>query len=293
LINSMTAYGKGDFLQHGKRFLVEIKSLNNRYRDVILRIPRNLQGFEKELRSLVDSKVRRGRVEVFFQIESSQEAPPYALELNVPLVDAYLKVFEELSNHSGLKQELKLETLIQMNDVVNIKTDTEDEEEMGKGLYSTLSMGLDSLVEMRRQEGAAIEIDLRKRIDRIEGFIGEVRGLTSQIVEAYRGRLKENVEKLSQGVSVDEDRIVQEVAIFAERCDITEELVRMGSHLEQFRTYLDMDDVVGRRLDFLIQEMNREVNTLGSKASDSFVSKTVVEMKAELEKLREQVQNVE
>ncbi len=289
----MTAYGKGDFLQNGKRFLVEIKSLNNRYRDVILRIPRNLQGFEKELRSLVDSKIKRGRIEIFFQIESSNEAPPYALELNLPLVDAYLKIFEKLSSHSGLEQEFNLETLLQMNDVVNIKTDTEDEEEMGKGLYTTLSLGLDSLVEMRRKEGAAIEIDLRKRLDRIAGFIGEVRGLTSQIVEAYGVRLRENVEKLTQGVSVDEDRIAQEVAIFAERSDITEELVRMASHLEQFRTYLEMDDVVGRRLDFLIQEMNREVNTLGSKASDSFVSRTVVEMKAELEKLREQVQNVE
>jgi len=289
----MTAYGKGDFLQNGKRFLVEIKSLNNRYRDVILRIPRNLQGFEKDLRSLIDKKIRRGRIEVSFQIESSHEAPPYALELNLPLVDAYLKIFDQLSDHSGLKQDIKMETLIQMNDVVNIKTDMDDEEEMGKGLYMTLSRGLDSLMEMRQTEGAAIEIDLKKRLERIEGFVGDVRGRTSEIVEAYQVRLTENVAKLCQGVSVDADRIAQEVAIFAERADITEELVRMGSHLEQFKTYLKMDDVVGRRLDFLIQEMNREVNTLGSKASDGFVSRTVVEIKAELEKLREQIQNVE
>ena len=289
----MTAYGKGECLRDGKRFMVEIKSLNNRYRDVVLRLPRNLQGFEKDLRSLIDSKIRRGRIEVFFQIESSREAPPYALELNLPLVDAYLKIIEELSSRAGIKGEIPLETLLQMNDVINIKTDTDDEEVTGKSLHETLSLGLDSLIDMRRKEGSAIEADLRKRLKRIEGFIKEVRARTPEIAAAYRVRLMENVEKLCEGVSVDEDRIAQEVAIFAERSDITEELVRMGSHLEQFAAYLEMDDVVGRRLDFLIQEMNREVNTLGSKASDSFVSRIVVEMKAELEKLREQVQNVE
>jgi len=293
LIKSMTAYGKGDCLRDGNRFLVEIKSLNNRYRDVIIRMPRNLQGFEKQLRTLVDKKVRRGRIEVFFQMESSQEAPPYALEPNLPLVDAYLKIFDQMSERSGLKQDLRLETLLQMNDMVKVKTDTEDEEEMGKGLHETLSLGLDSLVEMRRKEGAAIEADLRKRLKRISGFVDDVRGRTPEIMQAYGIRLKENVEKLCQGVEVDRDRIAQEVAVFAERSDITEELVRMGSHIEQFNTYLELDDVVGRRLDFLIQEMNREVNTLGSKASDGLVSRIVVEMKAELEKLREQVQNVE
>lgn len=289
----MTAYGKGDYPHDDKRFLVEIKSLNNRYRDIIIRMPKTLQGFEKQLRTLIDSKIGRGRVEVFFQIESSREAPPYALELNMPLVDAYLKIFSQLSSRSGLSQELRLETLLQMNDVVNVKTDTDDEGEMGKGLYEALSLGLDSLVEMRGKEGAAIETDLRKRLKRVGGFVNDVRGRIPEIVAAYGIRLKENVEKLCQGVKVDGDRIAQEVAIFAEKSDITEELVRMGSHIEQFGEYLDMDDAVGRRLDFLIQEMNREVNTLGSKASNGFVSRIVVEMKAELEKLREQVQNVE
>jgi uncharacterized protein (TIGR00255 family) len=289
----MTAYGKGDYPHADKRFLVEIKSLNHRYRDIVIRMPKNLQGFEKQLRALIDKKIRRGRVEVFFQIESSREAPPYALELNMPLVDAYLKIFAQLSSRSGLNQEMRLETLLQMNDVVNVKTDTDDEEEMGKGLYETLSLGLDSLVEMRQKEGNAIETDLRKRLKRVGGFVNDVRGRTPEIVKAYGIRLKENVEKLCQGIEVDRDRIAQEVAIFAERSDITEELVRMGSHLEQFSEYLETDDAVGRRLDFLIQEMNREVNTLGSKASDGFVSRIVVEMKAELEKLREQVQNVE
>jgi uncharacterized protein (TIGR00255 family) len=293
MIKSMTAYGKGDFPYADKRFLVEIKSLNNRYRDIIIRMPKNLQGFEKTLRTVIDSKIKRGRIEVFFQIESAREAPPYALELNMPLVDAYLKIFDQLSSRSGIDQDIRLETLLKMNDVVNVKPDTDDEEAMGKGLHDTLSLGLDSLVEMRRKEGAAIEIDLKKRLKRVDGFVREVRGRTAGIVEAHAIRLKENVEKLLQGIEVDADRIAQEVAIFAERSDITEELVRLDSHIEQFSEYLKMDDAVGRRLDFLIQEMNREVNTLGSKASDGFVSRIVVEMKAELEKLREQIQNVE
>lgn len=293
MIKSMTAYGKGDYPHDGKRFLVEIKSLNNRYRDIIFRMPKNLQGFEKNLRTVVGQKIRRGRVEIFFQMESSGDAPALTLELNVPLVDAYLKVFSQLSSRSGLNQELRLETLLQMNDVVNVKTVADDEAEMEKGLYGSLLLGLDSLVEMRQKEGAAIEADLRKRLERVVGFVVHVRRRAPEIAEAYGIRLKENVERLRQGVEVDADRIAQEVAIFAERSDITEELVRLESHMAQFSEYLEMDDAVGRRLDFLIQEMNREVNTLGSKASDALVSKIVVEMKAELEKLREQVQNVE
>ena len=182
-----------------KRFLVEIKSLNNRYRDVVLRLPKNLQGLEKDLRDLVDSKIKRGRVEVFFQIETSQEAPPYKLELNLPLVDAYLNIFDQLLNRSKLNQELRLETLLQMNDVVIVRTDVENEKEIGKALSRALSMGLDSLIEMRKKEGAAIEIDLRKRLDKISGFVEDVRGRTSGIVEAYQARLKENVERLCPG----------------------------------------------------------------------------------------------
>ena len=196
----MTAYGKGDCVRDGKRFMVEIKSLNNRYRDVVLRLPRNLQGFEKELRSLIDKKIRRGRIEVFFQNESSHEAPPYALELNLPLVDAYLKIFEQLSSRSGIKQEIPLETLLQMNDVVNVKTDTDDEEETGKSLHETLSLGLDSLIDMRQKEGAAIEVDLRKRLKRIEGFVKDVRARIPEIAAAYRVRLMENRgETVSRG----------------------------------------------------------------------------------------------
>ena len=165
--------------------------------------PKNLQGFEKKLRTLIDEKIRRGRIEVFFQIESSKEAPPYTLELNMPLADAYLKIFDQLGNHSGLNQELRLETLLKMNDVVNVKTDPDDEEEMGKGLYETLSRGLDSLVEMRQQEGAAIELDLRKRLKRVGGFVNDVRGRTPEIVRAHSIRLRENVQRLCQGVEVD------------------------------------------------------------------------------------------
>jgi uncharacterized protein (TIGR00255 family) len=289
----MTAYGKGDCRRNGKRFVVELKSLNNRYRDVLFRMPKNLQSFEGELRTLITSKVGRGRIEVSFQIENSDEKPPYGLELNIPLVDAYLKIFSQLSERSGLDRRIHPETLLKMNDVVVVKPDTVDEEEMGAGLREALVMGLDSLVEMRQKEGSASEMDLKKRLNKISEFVDDVRGRSPEIVKAYRNRLKENIGKLSQGIDVDEGRIAQEVAVFAERSDITEELVRMGSHIEQFATYLEMDDVVGRRLDFLIQEMNREVNTLGSKASDGFVSGLVVEMKAELEKLREQVQNVE
>ena len=289
----MTAYGKGDFETSGKHFSVEIKSVNNRYRDVVMRLPRNLQACEQQLRPMLEAEIKRGRIEVFFQLENEAETAPYGLELNLPLAKAYLEVFSQLSQLSGMDQQLRVETLLQMKDVVAVKADPGDDEEIVHGFQKALGIALKSLVEMRSREGHAIDTDFKKRLEKLARFVKLVRDAKGNIVDHYHNRLMENVSRLSEGADPDPERIAQEVALFADRCDITEELVRLESHLQQFYRYLETDDAVGRRLDFLIQEMNREVNTLSSKASDANVSKQVVEMKAELEKLREQVQNVE
>ena len=289
----MTAFGRGEYQQGDTRYCTEIRALNNRHRDIILRIPKNHQALEEGLRAIISARIRRGRIEVSFQIERGREEVPYDVELNLPLLESYLKIFKQLAAHSGLDQEIRLESLLQLKDVILIKPETGDMEEMKDGLRNVLTMSLDSLDEMRIKEGDAIEKDFIKRLNRLDSHVGNVQDRVPELNEIYRKRLTEKVENMINGVEIDQTRLAQEVAFLAERSDITEEIVRIKSHLKQFREYLSLGDAVGRRLDFLIQEINREVNTLGVKGSDTIISMIVVEMKAELEKLREQVQNVE
>ncbi|MBW1734508.1 MAG: YicC family protein [Deltaproteobacteria bacterium] len=293
MIKSMTAFGRGECRHKGVSYVAEIRSLNNRHRDIILRMLRNHQSLEEGLRSIVSSRIRRGRVEVSFQIEGGRETSSHEVELNVPLLESYLKAFRELAGRTGIDQEVRLESLLQLKDLILIKPETCDVEELEEGLQKALIAGLDALDRMRMREGAAIEEDFVKRLDRLERYVDKVHGRVPELAEAYRERLTRKVGSMIQDMEVDQSRLAQEVAFLVERSDITEEIVRIRSHLGQFRDYLLTGDAVGRRLDFLIQEISREVNTLGVKGSDTTISRTVVEMKAELEKLREQVQNVE
>ena len=293
MIKSMTAYGRGECRQGDMLFVAEIRSLNNRHRDIVMRLPKKFQALEKDIRSLVFSRVRRGRLDVSIQTENGGEEVPYSLELNVPLVSSYLRIFKQLAEEFGLDQEIRVESLCQMKDIILFRPEDVDLEKARSALLDALNQALDSLDIMREREGKAIESDFLKRLDLLEKYTDEISGRVPELVEGYRNHLNDKIQNILKDVAVDENRLVQEVAFFAERSDITEELVRIRSHLEQFHKYLSLDDALGRRLDFLIQESNREVNTLSTKASDAFISKIVVEMKAELEKLREQVQNVE
>jgi len=293
LLKSMTAYGAGEFGSESRVFSVEIRSYNNRYRDVVLRLPRDLQPLEQDLKALIASRIRRGRAEVSVQVAEAGDEAAYDLELNRPLVRSYLEIFGQLAEQAGIDPEVRMEVLCQMRDVILVKPRTVEADAARAGIEEALGRALDSLDAMRVREGAAIEADFIKRIDLIEGYAGEIRKRAPAVVAAYQERLKEKIARLGADTAVDEGRLAQEIAFFADRSDITEELVRIESHLEQFRGYLPRDEALGRRLDFLLQEINREVNTIGSKASDAVISATVVEMKAELEKLREQVQNVE
>jgi uncharacterized protein (TIGR00255 family) len=289
----MTAYGRGECDLEDVRFVAEIRSFNNRHRDIIFRIPRNYQIFEEELRATVLSRIKRGRVEISIQIEGNDEKASYELELNKPLVKSYLDIVKELSEKYKIGGEVSAETVLQQKDMVLIKPEELELEKMKAGFMESLNSSLDSHEVMRINEGKNIEEDFLKRLQLLEKYTEEIKIRIPAIVDEYRLRLKDRVQSMTEDFEVDENRLAQEVAYFSDRSDITEEIVRLRSHLKQFRDYLSIDDAKGRRLDFLIQEINREVNTTSSKASDSMVSKIVVEMKAELEKLREQVQNVE
>ena len=293
MLKSMTSYGNSEFNQNGLRFTAEIKSVNNRYRDIILRIPKSLQAIEDEIRSTVASRIRRGRIDVILQMEKDNSEPEYDLELNRPLVESYFRIFEQLKEDFALEDHIRPHELCQMRDVLQVKSPDVDLDAIRPGLQKALTLALDSFDLMRLREGKAIEEDFLKRLETIDRHLVRVHETAPLVVEEYRKRLKDRIQELAQDVDVDETRVMQEVAIFADKCDITEEIVRTRSHLKQFRLYMEKDEAVGRRLEFLIQEIHREVNTTSAKASDASISGRTVEMKAELEKLREQVQNVE
>ena len=293
MIRSMTSYGNGEYAQENVRLTAEIKSVNNRYRDIILRIPKSLQVLEDEIRSQVAARIGRGRIDVSLQMERDNSEAEYELELNRPLVNSYFRIFEELEEDFGLDNQVSPHEICQMRDVLQVKPLETDIDALRPGLKEVLDLALESFDLMRTREGKAIEDDFLKRLETIEGHLEAIEIGAPVVVAEYRNRLRERIREFTQDIEVDEGRMIQEVAIFADKCDITEEIVRTRSHLKQFRHYMDREEAIGRRLEFLLQEINREVNTMSSKASDAAISGRAVEIKAELEKLREQVQNVE
>jgi len=288
----MTGYGRAESSKGALEFSVEIRSGNNRFREIILRLPQSLQPSEDRIRSIVSSRLRRGRIEVSIQIKDNGDKG-LNLELNRPLVRAYATIFNELNEELGCKQPIDLSFFSQLKDTIIVKQDSVDLERIWPDLKDVLDKALLSLETMRMDEGKALEEDFLMRLNRIKGDIEEIRNRAKVTVEEYRDKLIQKINKLIEGIDIAEDRLMQEVALMADRSDITEELIRVESHLDQFRSYMNQDDVIGRRLDFLLQEINREVNTMASKAADSFISQLVVDIKAELERLREQIQNVE
>ncbi len=293
MLKSMTAYGRAESLKGTMEFIAEIRSGNNRYREIIPRIPQSLQPFEDRIRSTVSSMLKRGRIEISIQVKDNGDKGLLRLELNRPLVKAYVSIFNELNKELGCKQPIDISFFSQLKDAIIVKQDSVDLEKIWPDLKDVIDKALLSLDTMRINEGKALEKDFLERLNSIERYIDEIRDKAKVIVDSYSDKLRQRIHKLIKDIEIDKNRLIQEVAFMAERSDITEELIRVESHLEQFRNYMNQDDVIGRRLDFLLQEINREVNTIASKAADSFTSQLAVEIKAELEKLREQIQNVE
>ena len=288
----MTAYGSAESSKDGLEFIVELRSVNYRYREIILRLSQGLQPFEEKIRSMVSDAVKRGRIEVSIQIKDNGDKD-VELELNRPLVKTYINLFNDLNEEIGGKQPIDLSLFSQLKDIIIPKHDTIDYENVWPDLENVIREALLSMESMRVNEGKVLEQDFLKRLERITKYIDEIRMRSKEVIASYSDKLRKKINNLIQSIEINEDRLLQEIAIMADRSDITEELIRVESHLAQFRNFMNLDDVIGRRLDFLLQEINREVNTMGAKAADFLVSQCAVEIKAELEKLREQIQNVE
>lgn len=292
MLNSMTGYGKGEAKQGEITVTVEIKTVNHRYADISVKLPRSFMSLENGVRKQVGAVVGRGKADVYVNCELAGEAQAVP-KLNSALATAYHGLFVELANQLKLPNQIAVTDIISQRDVVQVEEAQVDAETIESCLRSATADALDSLLAMRAAEGEETRRDIVARLDATEVLLAKVEARAPQVPVEWQERLAERLERLQQNVEWDPQRVAQEIAVFADRCDISEEVTRFKSHLVQFRGMFDDSDPVGRRMDFLVQELNREVNTMGSKANDAELTKAVVALKAELEKIREQVQNIE
>lgn len=292
MIKSMTGYGKAEVDFATGRIIVEIRSVNHRYGEIFVKLPRLFLPFENDIKKAVSQRLKRGKIEVFVQREESV-AGAAGPAVNLPLARSYYRAFSSIREALGLAEEVSLALIAAQKDVIGAGESVAAPESVPEELVEAVQRAADSLDAMRSREGEALLEDLRKRRSLLSVIIDRVAERSPLVVAEFAARIKERVAQLVLDSTVTDDRLAQEVAIMADRCDITEELVRFNSHLQQFDETLRLNEPVGRKLDFLLQEINREVNTIGSKANDAEIALCVVELKAELERIREQVQNIE
>ena len=292
MLKSMTGYGKGEAKSDGFSVSVEIRTVNHRFCDISIKAPRFLMPLENEIRKKVSSEVNRGKIDLFFQIDQDGDSGG-GPEINHSAAESYMKIFREMSERYGLSSDIPLEFLASQKDVIATKELSVDDSDIPKLTIQALSEALDTLQVMRLKEGEAMRLDVDSRLKQLRQLLVDVSEKAPGIVQEWQGKLRERLSRLPDDVSVDPQRIAQEIAIFADRCDISEELTRFASHLDQYEALLSVAEPVGRKMDFIAQELNREANTMGSKSNNADLTQTVVAIKAELEKIREQIQNLE
>lgn len=289
---SMTGFGAAEAATPTGRYAVEVRSLNHRFCEIVVRIPRDLAPLEERVRALVQDRVLRGRVEVAIMRENYSKRPR-TVKTDLELAQAYVSALHDLKRALSISGSLDLSVLLSLPEIVRVEEEKEDLEAAWPAIAEGVGAALDRLVAMRESEGAQLAADIQRRIDRLEGLMDEIAGRAPRVVEEYRDRLARRIAELAPGVAVDPGRLATEVAVFAERSDISEEITRFRSHLRQFRSTLGTPGAVGRTLDFIVQELGREINTIGSKANDLEIAQRVIAVKGELESLREQIQNLE
>ena len=292
MILSMTGYGRAQGSFSGGEILVEVKSVNNRYLDCGVKLPRVYAFAEEAIKGLVQHTISRGKVDVFVNINAAG-AQNMKISLNAPVVEGYLAALHQLTEQYGVQDDISVSTLARMNDLFLVEKQEEDEKEVQDALLAVVAQALSAFDAMRTAEGQALKEDLLQKADEVLDMVALVEARSPVTVEAYRQRLTAKMLEVLENAAVDEARIIQEAAIYADKVAVDEETVRLRSHVDQMRTMLSEGGVIGRKLDFLMQEMNREANTIGSKGNDVEQARNVVNIKSQLEKIREQIQNIE
>ena len=293
-MKSMTGYGRGECAQNGFKITVELSSVNRKQSEISINLPRELEVLEAQVRDEINKCISRGRLSVRISMHSAGNNSANKLRINAPLAKSYAKEFASLAKALKLSETVTLDLLLRSPGVLQADADIGDAEDFWPAVNKALQTALASLLKMRSREGAHLAKDLRTRMNTIQKAFAEIQKQAPEVQKRYRDQLIQRVKNAGLEVpALDDDRLIKEVVYFADRSDISEELTRLESHFQQFEDCLKSAEPVGRTLDFLAQEMNREVNTIGSKANNALISREVVVLKAELEKFREQVQNVE
>ena len=291
LIKSMTGFGRGEFSQGGSTFSVDVRSVNHRYSDISVRMPRAMTALEEKVREFVGERISRGKVDVYINYSTFGQNSQVKLDTN--LAKAYMDSLSTLKEMFNIRDEINLSLLTRFPDIMALETVEQDMDELWLILREALEIAFKSLVEMRQREGDRLKLDLLEKLSGVKGYVENIKEKSAGIVDEYKNKLYERIKELTKDIPIDENRILTEVAVFADKTSIDEELVRLGSHMEELRKALNFNGSVGKKLDFIIQEMNREVNTIGSKITDLAILNNVINIKTEIEKIREQVQNIE
>lgn len=292
MIKSMTGFGRCEVEKDSRKFTVELKSVNHRYLDVNIRMPKKLNFFETAIRNLLKSYANRGKVDIFITYEDLSQTQ-VAVKYNAVLAGEYLKYLKQMEEEFGLENDVRVSTLSRYPEVLTMEEQTEDEEELWSGLKEALEGAFTQFVQTRQTEGENLKKDILSKLDHLDELTACIEERSPQIVSEYRIRLEEKMKELLADTQIEENRIAAEVILFADKICTDEEIVRLKSHVSHMRSTLDEKDEIGRKLDFIAQEMNREANTILSKANDIVVSDYAISLKTEIEKIREQIQNIE
>lgn len=290
-MKSMTGFGRASLESNGKNYIIEIKTVNNKYSDITVKSPKRLSFMEDKIRKQIANRITRGKVEVsvsFFDFSNKSKN----VVLNKEIAKEYIKQLREIADENNLSENISVVEIAKLPDILN-SIDSDNDEEIAGEALQCLNMALDSLIEMRKAEGENIKQDLLVRIERVQNLVDKIAENSKGIVEEYVSKLEKRVKEILKTDVVDENRIAQEAVIYADKTSIEEELTRLNSHIVQFKELVNSDGSVGKKLDFMIQEMNRETNTIGSKAGSGEITKAVIDLKVELEDIREQIQNIE
>ncbi|WP_369683838.1 YicC/YloC family endoribonuclease [Salipaludibacillus sp. LMS25] len=293
MVMSMTGYGRSQKENEHSRLTVEMRAVNHRFCEINIRMPRQLFFLEDRMKKCISHYVNRGKIDVFLNLQG-EGTMKRSLTIDWNLFHEYYQLYEEMTEMTVSSEAFPLDKLLIHEDVVSVQESDEVTEDLESMVLKAVKEAAEQLSKMRQQEGSALKGDMKERLQRLTAYVQQLRGLAPEVQDLYRDRLMKKVDDFLAGrAEIDETRLLTEVAVYADKSDINEELTRIDSHITQFNDILEESSVVGRKLDFLVQELNREANTIGSKANHLDISQIVVNMKAELEKIREQVQNVE
>ena len=289
MIKSMTGFGKSSLINTKREYQMEIKSVNHRYLDINIRMPRQLIYLEETIKKEIASKIKRGKIDVYITFENKGSN---IVTLNKKLAKIYIEQLKQLAEETNISPEINVLEVAKMPDIFNVTSD-ENDEEIKQEIIELTNNATTKLVEMRKFEGIKIAQDLQNRVELINNKIIKISKISTRLIEEYIVKLEKRIKEILKTEDIDKNRLAQEVVIYADKCSIEEEITRLKSHINQFKELLITDEAVGKKLDFLIQEMNRETNTIGSKANQLEIINYVVDIKTELENIREQIQNIE